>query len=109
MLHGMRLTKQLSITSLCVESLETDSQVLLNTIKNGFTNIVNLQPILAEILSLINDPSWHIFTSHFHYKGNSCVDALACLGHSDDFSWTILNDPPPSCIMMRFSTPCLVP
>jgi hypothetical protein len=47
MRNGMCLAKQLSIISLCVE---TDSQVLRNTIKNGFTNIVNLQPILAEIL-----------------------------------------------------------
>jgi hypothetical protein len=76
--------------------LETDSIHALNMIQNRYTSIFHLQPLLQEIIHLINRSGSTIRINHIHREANTCADALALRGHQADFSVPILDVIQPS-------------
>lgn len=88
---GLRLARQLGVTRLLVE---LDSRTVCSMISARRTHCLNLQPVLDEALSLIQQQDWNCSVRHIYREANSCADILANIGHSGSFQWTILQQAP---------------
>jgi ribonuclease HI len=92
-LFTLHIIREMQLTNVI---LETDSIHALNMIQNRYTSIFHLQPLLQEIIHLINRSGSTIRINHIHREANTCADALALRGHQADFSVSILDVIQPS-------------
>lgn len=51
----------------------------------------HLQPLLAEVVRLVEACDWNCSVSHIFREANFCADMLAELGHQGGFQWTLLD------------------
>ncbi|XP_045831621.1 uncharacterized protein LOC123923015 [Trifolium pratense] len=92
-LLGLQIMREMQLTNVI---LETDSIHAINMIQNRHTSIFHLQPLLQEIINLINLSGSTIRINHIHREANTCADALALRGHQADFSPSMLDVISPS-------------
>jgi ribonuclease HI len=98
-LFALHIIRDMQLTNVI---LETDSIHALNMIQNRYTSIFHLQPLLQEVIHLINRSGSTIRINHIHREANTCADALALRGHQADFSLSILDVIQPSIIFIFF-------
>lgn len=86
LLLGVRLARQLGLSWIV---FELDSQVVVDTVRSGTTRLSYLNPLLQEILLLLQEPGWRVSVTHVFCEANRCADVLARRGlsaSSFDFS-----------------------
>ncbi|KAK2451375.1 hypothetical protein QL285_010435 [Trifolium repens] len=92
-LSALHIIKEMQLTNII---LETDSIYAINMIQNRYTSIFHLQPLLQEVIHLIDRSGLTIRINHIHCEANTCADALALRGHQADFSLSVLDVIQPS-------------
>ena len=70
--------------------VESDSKVAVDMIQCGYTNISYLQPILADILYILQTPNLHLELHHIDREANKCADMLAHRAHYTTFSLNVM-------------------
>lgn len=91
LLLGVRLARSLALRRVV---FEMDSLAIVQMVKNGFSTIPFLQPLLAEVLHLLRLSDWETSVTHVYREANRCADRFANLGHDIAFSCTVLDSAP---------------
>lgn len=68
-----------------------DSKVVVEMVSSRCTNINFLKPLLEEVISLLQLPTWRTSLLHAYREGNRCADLLANKGHDAPFDGTVLD------------------
>lgn len=90
---AIKLARNLSLSPM---QFELDSQVVVHMIRMGNSHNKFLQPLLLEVIELLNKSDWRTSVTHVFREANRCADFLANRCHSSSFTWTVFDRAMPS-------------
>lgn len=90
---GIELARSLSLDKVC---FELDSKAVVNMVHLRGSHNKFLQPLVQEILDLLDAPDWIVSVAHVFREANRCADHLANEGHARLFGWIAFDRASPS-------------
>lgn len=74
---------------------EFDSEVVASLVTVHFTHDLPYKHLLHAVLKMLDSPDWVTSVAHVFSEGNRSAYLLANMVHTSNFTWTILEEPPP--------------
>lgn len=77
--------------------VELDSEVVVWILQKKMSNFLLLKPLLEEAIAMIDEANGKIVVNNVYHEANRSADFMANLGHSGNFSCSVLHAPPFTC------------